>query len=317
MIRLPGKSLAKLLAATTVCIILIALIHLTLYNDDLVLPSPLIPAFQNCTQQPEPVNTTIPNLIHQIWKTADIQTYPLPASHSAWKATFEPLNYTIKLWTDADVHALISTKYTWLLPTYEGYAHDVQRADVARLAIVHAEGGIYADLDVNPISPSDIACLQHLGIQGAFAPTGGNRGVSNHFFMAERGSTFLAWALEEAKRRGGMAGGVPLPYLRVFWSTGPMMVTMAFRKYLWMYGASRRELAVLDDTYVRTVVKHAAGRSWHGSDGQVLNYVADHARGDVLWVALSLVGVLLGFVLAMRRYRGTFADLLPRYIPIR
>ncbi|UNI15388.1 hypothetical protein JDV02_001925 [Purpureocillium takamizusanense] len=249
-------------------------------------------------------NPLIPNIIHQVWRTADVSTYStvVEASRDKWVAMFEPLNYTVKLWTDDDVAALVKTRYAWLQSTFEGYPHNIQRADIARLLVVHAEGGIYADLDVYPQSSEQISCLQRRGLQAVFAPTGGTAGLSNHFFMAERGSAFLQWALYEAKRRGGASSRrILLPYLRVFWSTGPLMLTAAFRKYAWLYGTLRHDLGLLDERYARVAVHHAAGRSWHGSDGLALNYIADHFRLDALVMGVAFVASLLGLVYVVRR----------------
>ncbi|KAJ5512852.1 hypothetical protein N7463_002404 [Penicillium fimorum] len=196
----------------------------------------------------------IPNVVHQIWKTNDLQTYStqINASRDQWEYTLEPLNYTIKLWTDDAILQLINGKYAWLLSTYEAYPQNIQRADMARLLVVHAEGGIYADLDVYPTSASQIQCLQSLNLEAIFAPTTGTRGLSNHFFMAEPESPFLQWVLYEGKRRGGATSRfIPIPYLQVFWSTGPTMVTAAFRKYAWLYGNLQDSLGVLDDGYTR------------------------------------------------------------------
>ncbi|THC96197.1 hypothetical protein EYZ11_004316 [Aspergillus tanneri] len=132
--------------------------------------------------------SAIPNTVHQIWKTADVQNYSteLKASRESWTTMFEAQNYTVKLWTDDDVLELIKAKYAWLLPTYRSYPHNIQRADIARLLVIHNEGGIYSDLDVYPGSAEDIQCLQHLGLEAIFSPTSGTLGLSNHFFMAER-----------------------------------------------------------------------------------------------------------------------------------
>ncbi|RKU43194.1 hypothetical protein DL546_005477 [Coniochaeta pulveracea] len=214
---------------------------------------------ETTTKSTNSTSPDIPNVIHQVWKTADVKTYttlPFEPSHDLWKSMFRPVNYTVKLWTDDDVLHLMKTRYPWLLSTYEGYPQNIQRADLARLAIVHAEGGIYADLDVYPRNTTVMRCLQDLKLQNIFAPTGGGLGLSNHFFMAERGSPLLLLSLYEAKRRGGPEARqvLLLPYLKVFWTTGPMMVTAAFRKYAWLYEGQGKSVGLLDPSQGFVVV---------------------------------------------------------------
>ncbi|KAH6976678.1 hypothetical protein EDB80DRAFT_828724 [Ilyonectria destructans] len=311
------RSLLKLVALLGMSLFAIAIIHQLSYTNDLALASPLSESIEVIKACPSPgvgqpsdsstrVASNIPNLIHQIWKTADVHTYSIEASHESWETSFEPLNYTVKLWTEEDILRLIKANYSWLLSTYEGYPHNIQRADVARIVVVHAEGGMYADLDVHPTSVERIICLQHLDRQGIFAPTAGTIGLSNHFFMAERGSSFLRWTLEEAKRRGGPTSKrILLPYLRVFWSTGPMMVTSAFRKYVWMYNTADHELGVLHEQYGKSVIRHRAGRSWHGLDGYLLNWVADHVEIETIWLPVSLLTAVMGLACVMARRRGS------------
>lgn len=247
----------------------------------------------------------IPDTIHQIWKTSNTSSYPAHASHDSWKARYEPMGYTVKLWTDDDIAALIKTNYSWLLPTYNGYGRNIQRADLGRLVVVHSEGGIYADLDVHPRSIDGLMCLQILGQQAIFAPTGGTAGLSNHFFMAEQGADFLEWGLQEAKRRGGSASKwILLPYLKVFWSTGPLMLTGAFRQYVWMYGKGQVDVALLDESHAKKVVGHAAGRSWHDADGKVLNYFGDHVHVSREAVIVLALFAIAGLSYCMRRNRG-------------
>ncbi|KAE8422610.1 hypothetical protein BDV36DRAFT_279751 [Aspergillus pseudocaelatus] len=188
------------------------------------------------TNNPRPVvGFAIPNIVHLIWKTTDVQEYSteITASRASWRATLEPSNYTVKLWTDDDVLELIMANYTWLLPTYNEYPHDIQRADLARLLIVHTE---------------HLQCLQTLSLQAIFSRTAGTLGLSNHFFMAKPGSPFLRWVLYEAKRRSSRLAsrGMILPYLQMFWSTGPIMVTAAAaRPRIWWYGGTACRRAVL------------------------------------------------------------------------
>jgi mannosyltransferase OCH1-like enzyme len=316
MIITSGKRRTRFIAVGILSLVLIFIIHLLNFANSFSNPSELSTsmdviascATSNSEHLTDSHSTTvpqIPNVVHQIWKTTDLKTYStqIDASRDRWEHTLAPLNYTIKLWTDEAILQLIKRKYPWLLSTYEAYPQNIQRADMARLLVVHAEGGIYADLDVYPTSATQIQCLQSLNLEAIFAPTSGTRGLSNHFFMAEAGSPFLQWALYEGKRRGGATSRfIPIPYLQVFWSTGPTMVTAAFRKYAWLYGSLQHKLGVLDDGYTREVIRHEAGRSWHGSDGRALNYIADHVRMDSLMVIAAFFSCVLGVGYAVRRH---------------
>ncbi|KAJ5593144.1 hypothetical protein N7537_010048 [Penicillium hordei] len=214
MVAFSRKGMRRLVILVALSLAVFVIYQLS-YVDDFTLAERLsesIRIINECTHEAlEPLDnfhhildSNIPNTIHQLWKTTDVQEYSteMKPSRDSWKSMLEPQNYTIKLWTDDDILKLINDKYPWLLPTYIGYPHNIQRADIARLLVVYTEGGIYADLDVYPRSAENIQCLQHLGLQAIFAPTAGTIGPSNHFFMAERGSPFLQWVLYEAKRRG-------------------------------------------------------------------------------------------------------------------
>jgi hypothetical protein len=145
-----------------------------------------------------------------------------------------------------------------------------------------------------------------LGLEAIFSPTEGTLDLSNHFFMAEPGSPFLQWVLYEAERRSSRLGsrGILLPYLQVFWSMGPIMVTAAFRQYAWLYDL---DIGLLDDGFGGSVVRHAAGRSWQGVDGRALNYIADHAGMGVIMKVVACFCTISGLVYIVRRYKGRSA----------
>ena len=52
---------------------------------------------------------------------------------------------------DSTLRELIASDYPWLLPTYDAYPYDTQRWDASRYAILHKYGGVYADLDLQPV----------------------------------------------------------------------------------------------------------------------------------------------------------------------
>lgn len=307
----------ELAASLGIVLLLLLVVHQLSYIDYRTLVSPIsqsIELIQACPRPSRPEHAAplhdarpaagrnMPNIVHQIWKTADAHTYSMAASHDSWKARLEPLNYTVRLWTDDDILGLIRAEYAWLLPTYESYPQNIQRADVARLVVVHAQGGIYVDLDVYLESAEGLSCLQRLGLEAIFAPMSGAMGISNHFFMAERASPLLLWTLREAERRGASTSRrIILPYLQVFWSTGPMMVTAAAREYARSRDTTRPGLGVLDNEFGGTVVRHEAGRSWQGSDGRLFNYLGDHAHIERPWLVFPILAVVLALVCVVAR----------------
>lgn len=316
MIIVSGKGRTRFMAVGILALFLIFVVQLLNFAnpfsnpDELSASMDIITAcatseFENHNDSHSVTVPQIPNVVHQIWKTTDLRTYStqMKASHDKWKQELEPLNYTVKLWTDDDILQLIKGKYAWFLSTYEAYPQNIQRADIARLLVIHAEGGIYADLDVYPNSAAEIQCLQSLNLEAILTPTSGTLGLSNHFFMAVPESPFILWALYEGKRRGGtISRFIPLPYLQVFWSTGPTMVTAALRNYAWLHGTLRQTLGLLDDRYSRAVIQHKAGRSWHGSDGRALNYVGDNLTMNGLMVVVAFFSIISGVACVARRY---------------
>lgn len=304
----------KAIALSILSLSLLILLHQLSYMNDLVAPVSLLRSMDTIKTCEVPDHGTIgnnsqpniPNLVHQIWKTSDVRTYSIDASHDSWKSLFEPLNYTVRLWTEDDILKLIEEEYEWLLPVYKSYPQNIQRADVARLVVIHSEGGIYADLDVYPASVDKIACIQNLRTQAVFSPTAGNGGVSNHFFMAEKESLFLEFALQEVLLRGGSRSDrILLPYLQVFWSTGPLMITAVARRFPSASDKISHALGVMDERYSKSVVRHKAGRSWHGWDGQVLNWFGDNVDvGDLLLIIGLLFGVSVSGYIAARRRCG-------------
>ena len=123
-------------------------------------PSSFIPSFvttsliggsmnRNDKTKQESFDLTIPKIIHQQWKT-EIIPDKFMKWRNKWFQLFPEPEYTHMLWTDVNGRELIEKYYNWFLPTYDGYKHNINRADAARYFILHHYGGIYADLDYEP-----------------------------------------------------------------------------------------------------------------------------------------------------------------------
>ena len=101
-----------------------------------------------------PVSAAIPRIIHQIWTNASIPIRMDPYVRS-WVHTYHSLGYKHKLWTTAECRGLVEKKYPYYLNMYDSYPSDLHRAHAAKYFILHAHGGIVADLDVQAVGSMD------------------------------------------------------------------------------------------------------------------------------------------------------------------
>lgn len=91
---------------------------------------------------------TVPRIVHQTWKTLEVPER-WKSSQIEWKKLHPDWEY--RLWSDADLRNLILSDYSWFIPTYDSFKHNIQRVDVARSFILHKYGGVYSDLDIVPV----------------------------------------------------------------------------------------------------------------------------------------------------------------------
>jgi len=87
--------------------------------------------------------------VHLVWGLWDTTTPPprVLAEARRWEALNE--GWTARVWTAAELEATVSKTCPWLVRGYLA-AKPIQRADLGRLAVVYAHGGMYADIDVEP-----------------------------------------------------------------------------------------------------------------------------------------------------------------------
>ena len=99
-------------------------------------------------------SASIPRLLHQAWHPpkAGASSAPprqLAALIARWQASL-PHDWRRQFHTAEDARALWSDHAHHLLGLYDAYNLSVHRADASRLLLMHAHGGIYADLDTAP-----------------------------------------------------------------------------------------------------------------------------------------------------------------------
>lgn len=158
-------------------------------------------------------------IIHQTWKTK-----MLPAEYAAFAESVRAHHpgFEYRLWTDEDNRELIRTSYSWFLPTYDAYKHDIERVDAVRYFILYSYGGIYIDLDMECLKPlDDLVSEKDLHFSLEAGPAIDNQVVSNAFMASEPGNGFFHHIMTHLKSFITS----DITFRDVFNNTGPDMLT--------------------------------------------------------------------------------------------
>jgi inositol phosphorylceramide mannosyltransferase catalytic subunit len=193
-------------------------------------PETLAPLFRYTPAEQRKINAAnrapVPRVIHQIW----IGPLPVPPACAAWQAHATATGYRYLLWREADLAALG-------LPANPVFADMLARGDypgavdVARYAILAAQGGIYLDCDWYP-ARDDVAFHDLLPLIGltAMAEDTPRQTGQGGLLLA---NSFIATppdhpALHRLNTSLGAALAA-LPDAPAWWSTGPLVFTLAAR----------------------------------------------------------------------------------------
>lgn len=174
-------------------------------------------------------NVPIPLILHQTWKSDNVPE-PLAAFQARWRALHPDFEY--RLWTDAHNDAFVRNEFPDLYELYRSFSREIYRADMVRCLYLLRFGGVYVDLDVEPLR----------SLQGFLADAGDcvlgsepeahawkRRGKStmacNAIMASVPGHPFWRRMMEEVARRAARAGGDPVGV------TGPFALDAAFEAH--------------------------------------------------------------------------------------
>ena len=177
--------------------------------------------------------SAIPMNIHQIWINRD-PGVAIPEEWLEWSKSWKKFNpeWNYRLWQTKKIEAFMAEKYPDLVGFYNSFESDVQKSDVARLLLLDAFGGIYADLDMECLRPLDelikgrtcIACCESRRHSRLFDL---RRMLCTNYIASAPGHPFLAHTVRE------MVEGIRTLHFvyPVMESTGPLMFTRALNSY--------------------------------------------------------------------------------------
>ncbi|KAL4885477.1 nucleotide-diphospho-sugar transferase [Aspergillus karnatakaensis] len=99
--------------------------------------------------------SSIPRIIHQTWKDTNIETWRDTFRQSAekWLTTLENDDVAYIFWDDAGIAQFMHAFEPKLEATFYALPSNVERSDVFRMLVCKWIGGVYVDLDTEPLKP--------------------------------------------------------------------------------------------------------------------------------------------------------------------
>ena len=137
----------------------------------------------------------IPKIFHQVW----VGPYRIPTREAGFISSLKSLNpgFDHFLWVDKNKPKL-SPEAEEVFAVFGKEKSYAFQADILRIAVVFEYGGVYLDVDHDPISAFDEGLLR--GSAMFHGNLGNDPTLSNAFFGAEKGHPLLAHMLKNIRK---------------------------------------------------------------------------------------------------------------------
>eukprot|EP00834_Sanchytrium_tribonematis_P002975 NODE_104_length_19294_cov_0.449179.p6 type:complete len:366 gc:universal NODE_104_length_19294_cov_0.449179:3242-2145(-) len=207
---------------------------------------------------------SIPPIFHQSWKNVDV-----PDRYLEWEKSCMNFHkhWDHLLWTDKDNRQLIASEYPWLLYTYDRLNSGIMRADFVRYVYLHHFGGIYADLDVECLKPSDELVKDRVVILGVLGDDYNFiHNIPNAILASQRGHPFWLFLLNRITMLVHQNGGTEE-------MTGPIILRDSYLLFL-KYEKYKKDFYVASSSLLYGVDWHNPPANCVAAFGQHLDTIA-------------------------------------------
>lgn len=171
-----------------------------------------------------------PRIVFQTWKSTTEIPDNMRYWHDTWKI-YNP-NYEHLLWDDGMNRQMIEDKFPWFLDVFDGYSHNINRADAIRYFFLYTHGGIYADMDFECLREFDTLLDQYKQYDIIFGRMrtreGDNNGnannIPNAIMVSKSREIFWLYVIRQLMLNKDRIG--------VEEQTGPVMLKEALENYI-------------------------------------------------------------------------------------
>lgn len=241
--------------------------------------------------------------IYHNWKNTDFSqvrdNYPILPPH--WKESSDKWRqlhptWEYQLWDEVSSRNLIRDKYHWFLDIYDQYPHHIQRVDAAKYFILYEFGGLYVDLDIEPLVPID----KYFNSENEIFLAGSANvsfSLTNALIGSKRKSKFWKAVFDlmvetSCKSYFGK-------HLTVMNTTGPLMITKVMVDYPGVVGYLPNffpcNICQLEREKHTSPVKFIKGQSWLSFDSKVMNVIMCNWRKIGFFLFLIILFVIIWF----------------------
>ncbi|CAF1304615.1 unnamed protein product [Rotaria sordida] len=237
----------------------------------------------------------IPRYIHQIWISSKTNKEIYENFRIAANACIElHSNYNYTLWTHKKILDWLKIHYTWFLPIYENYQHDMQRIDAMKYLLLFHFGGIYIDLDVKcnvqdiitsmlPLDKQDYEpdIIFHMGTEGISANT--------DIIAAKKFHPFFKLAISQLKTANRW---FYLYHLTIILSAGPTFLYGIYKQFplkdIFYY--------VPNNVLYGKLIEGVGGGTWYGKDSVILF----HFMENKIWSSFVIFFIIIIFFIVYK-----------------
>ena len=244
--------------------------------------------------------TEFPKIIHQIYGFWDKTiSKKIQKRIDTWKNLHKDYQYI--LWDKKKSRDFIKDKFNWFLKLYDGYQYNVQRVDVLRYFILYYYGGIYSDIDLEPVKCITPLLEKYKNKECILYRSPNSELLTNDFMISKPKNIF--WKKVWHELIINYSFNSMSKHMTVMYTTGPLLIDSSYEnlssknKYVYIINSkyiNNCDIAEIKPCYNKEAyLKRYDGNSWHGIDSTIFNFFYKHYKTIIIIILLIIIIILI------------------------
>jgi inositol phosphorylceramide mannosyltransferase catalytic subunit len=249
------------------------------------------------------IEKTFPRIIHQVFGFWDNH---IPKNIQSRMDTWKQLHPTFEymLWNKKNSREFLKKYYSWFLLMYDTYQYEIQRADAIRYFILYHYGGIYSDIDLEPVKSIEPLLKKYEESYDAILYRSPNSELlTNDFMVSKPHNVFwkrVWYALIEHSKFSSMS-----KHLTVMHTTGPLLLDEVYENF--NFKKRSKLIRIVHAMYINNCdisqekpcankeayMKRYEGNSWHAMDSSIINLVYKNWWYILIGLAIIIISIII------------------------